>query len=223
MKGIYLLVAILFLSGCTALPPSIKYYFQNKSSPEVNKITSQELGDTLVSYLRATTALSYKRLIGTSYKNKPRQDNLILAPVTEWEKWDLFSDGVLLYCHDKVNDKWCYAAPLTPMCSAYKCAVGVPGMEKLRGKENYMPAIYVDITKPNFRQELIYNGKVGTHVKFLYRELSGPPISDAFTKEIQFDLDESQEIGFKGAKLEIIEATNRSITYKVTSHFDSVM
>ena len=41
-----------------------------------------------------------------------------------------------------------------------------------------------------------------------------------FTQEIQYDLKEGNIIGFKGARLEIIESSNSSITYKVLKMFD---
>ena len=45
-------------------------------------------------------------------------------------------------------------------------------------------------------------------------------MQDAFTQEIQYDLDEGSEIGFKGARLTVLNTTNRSITYEVSKHFD---
>ena len=41
----------------------------------------------------------------------------------------------------------------------------------------------------------------------------------AFTQDIQYDLKESNIIGFKGVRIEIIEATNRHIKYKVLNSF----
>ena len=41
----------------------------------------------------------------------------------------------------------------------------------------------------------------------------------AFTQEVQYDLKESKIIGFKNVRIEVIEATNSSITYKVLKAF----
>ena len=41
--------------------------------------------------------------------------------------------------------------------------------------------------------------------------------------DVQYDLKNSKIIAFKTVKLEILEATNEYITYKVLSHFDGVM
>ena len=85
----------------------------------------------------------------------------------------------------------------------------------------YKDAIYIDLSKPNITQQLIYNGRINDSVKFLYRELSeGKLMRAPFTQEIQYDLKKGNEIGFKGARLKILEASNREITYKVLKHFN---
>ncbi len=76
---------------------------------------------------------------------------------------------------------------------------------------------------PNFRQVLIYNGRVGNYVKFLYREYKHNLSRPAFTQEIQYDITESNEIGFKGVRLIIVEATNREISYKVIKPFADII
>ena len=70
--------------------------------------------------------------------------------------------------------------------------------------------------------ELIYNGKIDDSVKFLYREISGGYMRDAFSQEIQYDLGEGNEIGFKGARILIHNATNRTIEYEVLQHFELI-
>lgn len=74
----------------------------------------------------------------------------------------------------------------------------------------------------NFTQELIYNGRVGDDVKFVYREYSNDMARSAFSQQAQYDLNLSNIIAFKSAKLKIIEATNEFVVYEVLSHFDEV-
>ena len=71
----------------------------------------------------------------------------------------------------------------------------------------------------SFKQEFIYNGKVGNSIKFVYREFSNDFARPSFTQDIQYDLSESTLVGFKGLKIEILSATNTLIKYKVISHF----
>lgn len=69
------------------------------------------------------------------------------------------------------------------------------------------------------KSELIYNGRVGDALRFIYREFYNDMARPSFTQEIQYDLGISTIVGFKSAKLEILEATNTKISYQVISHF----
>jgi len=73
--------------------------------------------------------------------------------------------------------------------------------------------------EPFFKQELIYNGKYGSNIKFLYRELSNDMMRPSFNQDIQYDLNESNVIGFKGSRIKVIDATNRQIKYVVLKPF----
>lgn len=74
-------------------------------------------------------------------------------------------------------------------------------------------------TEQYFEQELIYNGKSGQSVRFLYRELTGNSMKDAFQQEALYDLDDSRIVGFKGARIEIISASNTKLKYRVLNGF----
>ena len=74
----------------------------------------------------------------------------------------------------------------------------------------------------SFTQELIYNGRVDDDVKFVYREYSNQMARSAFSQQAQYDLNVSNIIAFKSAKLKIIEATNEFVVYEVLSHFDEI-
>lgn len=64
------------------------------------------------------------------------------------------------------------------------------------------------------KQELLYNGKSQNTIKLSYREsydVSCPTV----TQEITYDLAEGKTIGFRGMKIEVLEATNMSIKFIV--------
>ena len=71
----------------------------------------------------------------------------------------------------------------------------------------------------SFEQQLIYNGRVDNNLRFVYREFSNDMARSAFTQEVQYDLEESNIIGFKSVRLEVIEATNSKIKYRVLMPF----
>lgn len=77
------------------------------------------------------------------------------------------------------------------------------------------------VTSNDFQQTLIYSGRVGDRIRISYREFSGNMARDAFTNEAEYDLTESNIIAYKGAKIEVIEADNEKIRYRVISNFNT--
>jgi hypothetical protein len=75
-------------------------------------------------------------------------------------------------------------------------------------------------TADSLQRTLIYNGRVGDKVNIGYREFSASLARPAFNNNVEYDLNESKEIGYRGARLEILSATNRGIRYRVISNFN---
>lgn len=75
----------------------------------------------------------------------------------------------------------------------------------------------------NLQRVLEYSGKSANTISVFYKEFNettdGAFIRPAFTQEFKFDLNDSNVIGIKGARIEVIKANNTGITYKVISHF----
>jgi hypothetical protein len=71
----------------------------------------------------------------------------------------------------------------------------------------------------SFQQTLIYSGRIGDRITLGYREFSNNMARPAYNNDVEYDLNESKIVGYKGARVEIIEATNQEITYKVMSNF----
>ena len=76
------------------------------------------------------------------------------------------------------------------------------------------------LSSDSFQQTLIYSGKVGAKVRIGYREFSNNSARPAFNNDVDYDLSQSKVIGYKGARIEIIEATNEYVKYKVISNFN---
>ena len=73
--------------------------------------------------------------------------------------------------------------------------------------------------KAKLRHYLIYSGRVGDKIKAGYREFSNNLARPAFNNDVEYDLRESSVIGYKGARIEVVEATNEHIKYKVIQNF----
>ena len=71
----------------------------------------------------------------------------------------------------------------------------------------------------NFQQQLLYEGKVGRELHLSYREFRGDFARPAFTQDLSFDLGEGDVVGAKGARIEVLSATNTEIQYKVLQPF----
>lgn len=73
-----------------------------------------------------------------------------------------------------------------------------------------------------FRQELIYLGRSADILSFKYREFSGSLARPAFSADLTYDLSESRVIGYRGARLEILDAGNQEIKYRVVRHMEGI-
>jgi len=105
---------------------------------------------------------------------------------------------------NKSSGELCVLAPGDPaFCGKVKIK---------RKKEN----VYSD---DNFRKTLIYNGRVGNNLKVGYREFMNGMARSAFSNEVVYDLNDSNIIGYAGARIEVINASNTEIKYKVIKNF----
>lgn len=84
----------------------------------------------------------------------------------------------------------------------------------------YKKTNWATANKNSFQQTLIYNGKVGNKINIGYREFSSDTARPAFNNDVEYDLSQSKEIGYKGALIDVIDADNKQIKYKVTKGFN---
>lgn len=68
----------------------------------------------------------------------------------------------------------------------------------------------------SFRRELIYSGVSQGTVSIEYREFINDMARPAFSQTLRYDLSEGDVIGFRGARFQILDASNIDIRYKVT-------
>lgn len=99
-----------------------------------------------------------------------------------------------------------------------KMAVGRnKGVMELTGQ--FREVNLVDEDQPSFKQEFIYNGRYQDNLKFIYREFSKDLARPAFTQEVQYDIANESVVGFKNLLIEVVEASNTKIRYKVLQTF----
>ena len=84
---------------------------------------------------------------------------------------------------------------------------------------DYKEITIEELNSPTDLKELVYNGRVGDAIRFVYREFKNSYARPAFTQEVQYDLSQSDEIGFQDQRMKVIDATNTDITYVVLRNF----
>lgn len=72
----------------------------------------------------------------------------------------------------------------------------------------------------SFKKELVYTGISQNAVSILYREFNEDIARPAFSQDLKYDLSESKIVGYRGARFEIIKATNQGLTYKTLKQLD---
>ena len=75
-------------------------------------------------------------------------------------------------------------------------------------------------SRDSFKRELVYSGVSQNTISILYREFKDDLARPAFSQELKYDISQGKEIGYKGARFEVIKATNIGLTYKVIKTLD---
>jgi hypothetical protein len=78
-------------------------------------------------------------------------------------------------------------------------------------------AIKEEYSKDFLRQELVYSGKSGNTIKVAYKEFRQNLAAPAFFQNLEYDLSQSKIVRFQRFTIEVMEATNESISYRVLS------
>ncbi len=231
MKNITLiLISLMFLIGCAPNVKPTHYESVVLNIPEVAAVNNKELGDTLVSKTNKTEVDSID--VYESVSPSLTTSTLTTLPGTYTAMWEgdegvyyggrnaiensigarFLSGGFVIPFGNRNSQKdvivWVGDSGIRPIMNVYTNE----DIKFTRGK-----VIFKD--RPFFKQELIYNGRSGNNIKFLYREFRDDYMRAVFTQDIQYDLSESRTVGFKGVRLDIIKATNSQIEYIVRKPF----
>ena len=226
MKKLLLLITLTIGITTYAQRVEAEYKMSKIYKPEAGEVSKKYIGESII----VNKELLYKEAV--AIKNIPEFKSYGI-------KSNLKSGQVLPLNHTTGSIKH-YLDPYKPTGSHnvyfgisidtlnnkivpfYSASANVSGLDKGNKKgvtADVDKTIYID---PDcslcFSVELIYNGKIGDNIKFTYREFKGDFIRPAFAQDLQYDLSESNIIGFKTMRVEILKATNTEIDYKVLEH-----
>lgn len=221
--GKFLIIsAILALAGCASPTYNYAPKTADLSFPEVGAIAVARVGDKMLSqgkYVESEAiTVSEQEQIGLAYTVQPGY--FLMQGKDSKAKYYKFTTGngagqivksaladmpkaIMVENSDK---EFC----IITWIDSYICD------DEVKFKEDKVEVV----TPDSFQQTLIYNGKVDDKINVGYREFNSNMARDSFRNEVEYDLSESSIIGYRGARLEIIEATNQNIKYRVISNFN---
>ncbi len=185
-------------------------------NPEIDSIKEVEIGNPIIS---RDSAYRYKAIKVT--KKYTLQTGRMLRELKEGDIFinDSHTDDYDLYSN---IDGQTYGIAIPKKAGTFKAFTKSESLVTFHRDD--ITVDYEEILKPapqkkHIIQEFIYNGKVNNAIKFTYREYVNDLARPAFTQDLQYDLNESNIIGFRGLRIEIILATNTKIKYKVLNNF----
>lgn len=88
-------------------------------------------------------------------------------------------------------------------------------IEPINRKVAFKKKDVISVPDDSLKQELVYTGKSGNDISLEYREYKGRIARPAFSQTLTFDISEDNVVGFRGALIEVLEAKNSGIRYKV--------
>lgn len=213
MKMLYVVAMALMLTGCASMKVNHIPEESHLDFPKVNTQTTVHLGEEML-------------IQGTELKTKGLN---IKQPI----------DGV---CYDFAAAKYglvgedakkYYFATEGRVSKAALCDP-IQGLYVSKGNPNKVCVItilggttcyegnmeienYTIISPNHIQRTLIFSGKKGNTVEFMYTERSGLQI--IMTHNVSYDISKNPIIGYRGARIKVIDCSNESITYEVLNNF----
>jgi len=225
MKTMFALVSLLALTGCVT--PDFNYHpeIMRISKPPLNSINTVYVGDAMLQqgawtehdsiYVMDKIDIGWGYDLLRGYYLKKGED----------EKTETYYPDV----GDEAGrvKKVALADPWTAVM-AYKkegkiCVITVFNVASCEETTKYERRKKAILSSDYFQQILIYNGRLGDKLNIGYREFSGSLARPAFNNEVEYDLSLQSIIGYRSARIEVIEATNEYIKYRVISNFNEAI
>lgn len=208
-----LISMIMMLSACGPVLRPIPPEITKVTVPEIGSLQTRDIGVPLIEEGQKHT---YEALIPSKdmKTNMPFSNGYLTYEGEMIAKMN--TDGKKWYCGRMV-----YVSTDGDRDSKGNSCQNVNDLEKKWNmpKGTYEIKTVSRIYLNNFQMNLIYTGKRGNEIYITYREFKNDWSRPSFTQNLTFDLSESRIIGMKGARIEVIEATNTNIRYKIISGF----
>lgn len=224
MRGLGLLFFIMTaLTGC-AVP---KYNYAPRSvdisEPPIGSISIVRIGDTMLRqgkyrehdaiYLRAAREISFAYTLHAGYYLKDGEDESaeFYSP-SRGENGGRIEKALMA-------DPW--KSVMAKKSTPELCVVTVFNATSCNIVQDLERTKRPVLAEDTFQQTLIYSGRVGNKINIGYREYSNSLARPAFNNNVEYDLNDSKVIAYKGAEMEVLEATNQHIKFRLIRNFNS--
>ena len=223
---------VLMLIGCASAPLRQNYSAESRvvTIPELNFEANAEVGQTIIS--KANVTKSPAIILSSTVS----EVFLLLTTVTiQAGTLPLFESNESGKIYRDSKATYTMTTLLGSTVRPAKAGIYVPndkakpavivdfatshlyGKTPITGIEN---TATIEWRADSFKRELVYSGVSQNTISILYREFSDNMARPAFSQDLKYDLSQGKEIGFKGARFEVIKASNTGIVYKVLKALD---
>jgi len=229
MKNFRLLIGaalIAFISGCAAPKHNYQPVTINISEPPIGSVNVKQVGDEMLRqgkyrehdalYVKTELKPTWAYTVYPGYFLKTGEDEA-------GEYYRIGGAGEESGYIDKAMIADPYQGLMVKRDSNTLCVVTAFNIAVCSNevKNGFEQAKRPVVSRDTLQRTLLYSGKTGNKINIGYREFAGDIARPAFSNSVEYDLSESTKIGYKGALLEIIEATNTFIKYKLLSNFNN--
>ncbi|MEQ1738297.1 MAG: hypothetical protein ABL884_00170 [Methyloglobulus sp.] len=230
-------LVIMFIYGCTTTSEHLgrtytpSYYSSSISDyPGIGETKTVEVGESLVWKDKQATipAIDIEQTIVHPAENLGNKFTLTLLSGRYVESgkdaFGTFYEGkkgnFLMNNQAAENDAGLYVTNLYPTkTEIYVLNANIP-LSYIRNGIPFKKSFYQKRDNLSFKKELVYTGVSQKVISILYREFNEDMARPAFSQDLKYDLSESNIIGYRGARFEIIKATNQELTYKTLKQLD---
>lgn len=219
-----LCITVILLSGCVTVADNYSPKSTEVSEPPLNSVNTAHVGDSLVRQGRFTEhdAILLRRDVSVGTLSYTLKKGYYLKQgddkTSEFYQPSQYENAGSVVANP-FSDPW-------KAIQAYKdaptiCVITVMNAAACNTKAEFVRTKQAAATADSFQQTLIYNGRIGDKINIGYREYSNNFARPAFNNDVEYDLKSSKIIGYKGARLEVIEATNELIKYRLIQNFSA--
>lgn len=224
-NGLALTFYSILLTGCASVPLVTNYQpnISSSNSPPIGKLTTVSIGEEMLKqgYVATYDAITVKKgsvVAGYAFNGSDAENTF--KKIGENERFNYYKVGLI----PNIRKDTPVGTLVIPKASGEVCIIqhltGLPVCNYgAVDAFQYSLTTIEEFRDDRLQQVLYYNGRVGNKINIGYREFLGGMARPAFNNDVEYDLNGSKTIAYKGAVLEIVKASNQSISYKVVNNF----